>query len=418
MLPVLLAAAAVAAVPVHNVQNVTIYSSFDTMGVAVSGGRLLFGGGKLVEPKLTALFDTKLLTWKLAGYISADRASMAATATADGTMALFAGGEGFNKTKFATVDRFDATTDTWSTLPNLTQARSFLSATTVKDPASGREWSLFAGGEIVAGVTGSDSARVDIFDHKNGIWAKGGDLLVTPRKKLAAASALGLAVFGGGYTSGQKNTTTRGYDATVDIFNSTSGVWSTAKLSQPRQYITAAATVDKILFGGGFCSPCTGQNGTSRSDVVDIFDIKSNTWTSHQLSQRRSNLAACAVGGRYVLFGGGTSDINVTSAEQSLQQQQRKSSLEAGSGGGPLVRTTAVDIYDGKLNKWSTAKLGQGETFIAFSNVTLLHFLVLTKVVAFTFILGRCCLGAAGDETTAVFLGGGSGTVADIFRFE
>ena len=105
-------------------------------------------------------------------------------------------------------------------------------------------------------------------------------------------------------------------------------------------YCPCAGTDTVAVFGGGFCSPCTGQpgenrlpiqspsslrkhyaiaktgsghcpdarksvkkrgvahhTGTDRSVVVDIFDSKTLTWRAAQLSQRRSNLAATSVAG-------------------------------------------------------------------------------------------------------------------------
>ena len=75
------------------------------------------------------------------------------------------------------------------------------------------------------------------------------------------------------------------YQDAVDIFHAKTMSWSTAKLTQPRQYIVAAATDDKIVFAGGFCSPCLGQPGTDRSNVIDVYDIASNTWKSAKMSQ-------------------------------------------------------------------------------------------------------------------------------------
>jgi hypothetical protein len=56
------------------------------------------------------------------------------------------------------------------------------------------------------------------------------------------------------------------------------------------------------VFAGGFCSPCAGQNDTSRSHVADVLDTVTGRWTSHVLAQKRSNLAAASVGGRFAVF--------------------------------------------------------------------------------------------------------------------
>ena len=42
--------------------------------------------------------------------------------------------------------------------------------------------------------------------------------------------------------------------------------------------------------------------------MVDVFDSRSGQWHAAKLSQRRSNLAATGVGGRFAVFGGGSSD--------------------------------------------------------------------------------------------------------------
>lgn len=134
------------------------------------------------------------------------------------------------------------------------------------------------------------------------------------------------------------------------------------------RYITAAAAGTHILFGGGFCSPCKGQNGTDRSNVVDLFDTATGLWSAHPLSQRRSNLAACSVGSRYALFAGGTTDAE-----------------------GGLSRSTHVDIFDGETGMWSNASLE----------------------------IGRCCLACGGtlDGGAGVCAGGIAPNIADVFSF-
>ena len=159
-----------------------------------------------------------------------------------------------------------------------------------------------------------------------------------------------------------------------------------AKLSQPRQYITAATAGAAAVFGGGFCSPCVGQPGTDRSVVVDIFDSQTGRWTAAKLSQRRSNLAAASVGGRYAVFGGGSSDAPNPPAAVAADA--------AGFAGfaaprAPLIgRSNVVDIYDGVARTWSSARLSGS---------------------------GRCCLGAAGGNTTFAFVGGSTPGLADVF---
>ena len=357
----------------HNVLNISFYSA-DAMGAAV-GSNVIFALGKTSASlsKAAAILNTTDLSWTVhPDAFTTSRAQQ--TAVADGTQryVMFAGGEDGNKSKFSLVELYDFSTGTFSTMSTgLAVPRSFLASTTIG------QYTLFGGGEIEAGTTGTDSSCVDIWDSTKSSWSthlnSGGNLLSHPRKKLAAASAGQYALFGGGYTSGEKDEPHRGYRADVDIFNASNGNWTTATLSQPRQYIVAANAGTKAVFAGGFCSPCLGQNNTSRSNVADVFDSETLTWSSHILSQRRSNLAATSVGGRWAVFGGGTSDVGIS---------------------GGLVRSDVVDIYDGLNGEWQVA--------------TLQH--------------GRCCLGAAGTDKLAVFLAGACDSpaapqVADVFTF-
>jgi hypothetical protein len=52
----------------------------------------------------------------------------------------------------------------------------------------------------------------------------------------------------------------------IDIYNVNTEKWSVAKLSYPREHITAVAAGNMILFGGGLNSPVW-------SDVTSTVDI-------------------------------------------------------------------------------------------------------------------------------------------------
>ncbi len=130
----------------------------------------------------------------------------------------------------------------------------------------------------------------------------------------------------------------------VDIFNVTSGTWSTAALSVPRRYLAATSlpNVGVAIFAGGqstcfhvyfrlfFC--CFGLgNGmvewagvgllsafasltpvadgqSSFSDAVDIFNVTSGTWSTAALSVPRYGLAATSLPnvGVAIFAGGGS----------------------------------------------------------------------------------------------------------------
>ncbi|PIA16287.1 hypothetical protein COEREDRAFT_92597 [Coemansia reversa NRRL 1564] len=102
--------------------------------------------------------------------------------------------------------------------------------------------------------------------------------------------------------------------------------FSGAMLSVPRSSIAATSVGHLALFAGGKL-----QNGTS-TDIVDIFDRKTNKWTTARLSEARSEISAGSVAGRYALFAGGF--------DNSFK---------------PM---TLVDVYDAKSGQWSQIRLG------------------------------------------------------------
>ena len=59
----------------------------------------------------------------------------------------------------------------------------------------------------------------------------------------------------------------------VDIYNTSTGSWSTATLSQPTENLEAAAAGNDIVFAGG-------DNGSVVNNVVDMYNTSTNTWST------------------------------------------------------------------------------------------------------------------------------------------
>jgi hypothetical protein len=102
-----------------------------------------------------------------------------------------------------------------------------------------------------------------------------------------------LAFFGGGLTNGNQPSNV------VDIFNSTSQTWSTSTLSQARYALAASSIGEIVAFGGGW-------NGLKVSSVVDMLNVTSNTWFTLTFSQPRYFLASTSSTNK-IFFGGGYS---------------------------------------------------------------------------------------------------------------
>ena len=193
---------------------------------------------------------------------------------------------------------------------------------------------LFAGGAIY-NVTYDVSNRVDIYDVSSGTWTTA--QLSEARNGLAGAAAGTKILFAGGY--GNNGGVSSG-SKTVDIYDVVSNTWTTAQLSEARGSLAGAAAGNKILFAGGF----SDINGVSKT--VDIYDIPSNTWSTAQLSEPRQYLAAATAGNK-TFFAGGDSDRD-----------------EVYNNVYPGVSKT-VDIYDALSNTWTTAQLSEARTSLA-----------------------------------------------------
>jgi hypothetical protein len=75
----------------------------------------------------------------------------------------------------------------------------------------------------------------------------------------------------------------------VDLYNSATGVWSTAQLSTAAYHLAATSVGNMALFASG---------------VVDVYNSATGTWSTAQLSVARSRLAATSVGNMAMFAGG------------------------------------------------------------------------------------------------------------------
>lgn len=146
--------------------------------------------------------------------------------------------------------------------------------------------------------------------------------LSEPRSDLAVVS-LGTKIF---FAGGSSST---GYSSRIDIYDTSTQVWSTAELSIGRMLIAAITHKNKVYFAGGEIG-----DGTWPVDNVDIYDGDTDTWTLAHLSTAGNSIVAAAVGDR-VLFAGGDGGFS-----------------------GPY-RETRVDILDQSTGIWTTSTLSE-----------------------------------------------------------
>lgn len=115
--------------------------------------------------------------------------------------------------------------------------------------------------------------------------------------------------------------------------------WSTLTLPEARCCMSAVGVGNKVYFAGGL----TAYNpSVAASKKVDIFDVKTQLWTSTQLSVARSHIASARAGSK-ILFAGG--DYNYA------------------------IHYTNVDIYDTLTNQWTLYNLPEKRTNMAATSI-------------------------------------------------
>ncbi len=273
----------------------------------------IFAGGYIsgdAASDAVDLYNITTQTW------STSRLSMARgylAAASVGNAAIFAGGV-YGVTMSDAVDLYNRVTKAWSTA-RLSEARYEIGTAILNNVA------IFAGGN-----TGQDSRVVDCYNGVTESWSTA--QLSAPRRLLSGTSVGGLAFFAG---SGVE----------VDIYDSTSGLWSTAQLSWPRYYGVGATSAGSMaIFAGGMCH---GGGWGEDTDVVDLYNRKTMTWSVARLSHRRGIIAAASFGS-YAIFAGGRI-------------------------GGTSDPTNAVDFYNTETDSWSTAELSLARFRLAVTTV-------------------------------------------------
>ena len=152
---------------------------------------------------------------------------------------------------------------------------------------------------IAGGVKGQNTAysdRVDIYDAATGIWAQA--QLPSKRSWMASASAGDKVIFAGGF----ELDTVSGADIFIDaveIYDVKTKTWSSQKLPLgPRGYMRGIGVGKKAYFMGGFSDPAMAMATTT----VQIYDTETGAWSSGANIPFTSGLAAIAVFGKKIML--------------------------------------------------------------------------------------------------------------------
>ncbi len=296
------------------------------MASAVLGDKVFFAGGFAVKPDFSGQFSTdkvEIYDTKT-GQWTYDKLSKGRDwleGASAGTKVIFAGGWDDVGNLQKTVDIYDTLTKKWS-VANLSIARRMLS------PASDGKIVMFAGGSI---SNGSASSRIDIYEAQSGLWST--DELSEPRMLLSPAVAGDLIFFAGGlfYDGIIGESSYKAIDV-VDIYNIKTKSWSKSKLSIPRFFMASAVAGDKVLFAGGL------EISGAPSDRIDIYDVTTGEWSIDSLSVARgfedNDQSAATVCGKAFFVGGMKSLPGIYVEDYNT-----------------------IDIYNPETNTWDTDQL-------------------------------------------------------------
>lgn len=219
------------------------------------------------------------------------------------------------------ISLYDRQTDTWST------AQESLGAPRALAAATATQHHVLVGGGIDPGDGSAALNLVDIFDRASQEWttASLSENVVLPM----VASNDTLAFFAGGLRADNGYFDDLIGVTTVDIFNSKTESWSTMELSEPRGGGAGVRVGDYFIFAGGLISD------NLESKRVDIYNAATGVWTIDSLSEARFFFGGASDGER-AYFGGG---LNSSSQQSAV-----------------------VDILDPETGTWSLHTLSQARS--------------------------------------------------------
>lgn len=265
------------------------------------------------------------------------------------------------------VNVFNSTTNTWSTW-NMGTARE------VGGAAGTGNKVVFAGGTGRSDIAGPVYMynKVDIFDINTGARSSG--KLSKARTNIAAGAAGNKVVFVGGWYWDMMYSTV--YSNKADIYDVSTGLWTSTTLAKKRDNISVAVVGDKIIFAGG-------TNNTGNLNTVDIYNATTNTWSSTTMPVAGYGFVSAVIGNEAFFTGnmGGAPEMvyrynTVTNTWSSFALPTALSGFSCIVLDGRLIfaggtipatytYSNLVQIFDPITNTWSTEYLSMARTSVS-----------------------------------------------------
>jgi len=222
------------------------------------------------------------------GTLSEARSSMSVASSAN--KLFFAGGTTFYPNNSTRVDIYDIDTQSWTTA-ELSVGRFDISA------ISNNNKVFFAGGETGDGTSPVDN--VDIYNILTDTWTT--DHLSSAGNSIRAATVGNKVLFiggDGGFVGVYRETR-------VDIYDQSTGLWSTSSLNEVKRGGHVAVTLgDKVYIAGGESWTSNTAYSWFVSDEIDIYDSATNTWSVNTMYENKISFAGIALNDKIYWAGG------------------------------------------------------------------------------------------------------------------
>ncbi|HET9157684.1 MAG TPA: kelch repeat-containing protein, partial [Myxococcaceae bacterium] len=272
-------------------------------GGAVVGGKLYLVAGEAGAGHLSSLwiYDPAIDSWSSGPALPGAAVENPAVATDGGKLYVFGGSTHSFSGALTNAAVFDPKTNTWTSLPPMTTARSGAMAKAI-------------GGKIyVAGGMGGDGASLDsveVFDPAaaGGAGAWGTAASMGSRRDNAGSAVLGgkLYVFGGSTRNSDGSYVDRTLD-TVEMYDPGSDGW-TARAPMPtgRQSMVVGTLDNRAQVMGGEVNPT--PPGTFAAN--EEYDPATDSWRGlHSMPTPRHGAAAGTIGDIIYVVGGGPESL-------------------------------------------------------------------------------------------------------------
>ena len=286
---------------------------------------------------------------------------------------------------------YDLNTQTWSKSSEyLVTPRGTTGATMI---AAGNRIFYAGGTQSKQAIYFAVLSDVDIYDITNNTWAS--VFLSAGGYNIAGAIAGNKVMFAGGIR--EDPVIKAKPSSIVDIYDLTTNTLSVASLSEARGDISVVTSNGKVYFAGGSSGNNAMLGFLGATDVIDIYDYTTNTWSVSALAHPRTYLAQIAVGNKIFWAGGfepyenAITDVEIrdvitqTSTRTCLHKEKvwwygkngaasinnNKIVFFTGAATSTFGNNTSFDIYDVNSNSWSVGKLPVdigGASIFSFNN--------------------------------------------------